>query len=506
MAFTLDQFRQQNPEYADVPNGQLAYGIWNKHYKDKVPMGIFADQVGLGDTDFQAMIDYSKSEGYTPTARTVAEDYVPEGARAEAYLQGATFGWGDEAVSGVLAAKDKVIGAFEGKDVDFGKAFDTYQQRQYQMLEDYRKNRPVEATMMEIGGAIGSPAMLAKAPAILEKTTPTVRAALTSGAAGTTYAAGTAEEGKRLEAAQNAVLPSMLFGAGTQKVLSGVSTAFQNASRAYNRKPGLESLKKMKSEAYDAVDQSGALIGPPALQKFKMNASKVAADLDFDPDVNKSVVQVQNLIEKKQGTGMTLGQVEKMRRKLWDIHKGAKPDEQVIIRGIIDEVDNMIDDLPTSLPGDLIKNAREANSIYKKSETLINAFEEANKKGGNVVRNYKKAAENVLKRHGKWFTPEERATLEKFATSKWSDSFVGWASKLAPSNNGILLAIHGFGIYSNPGILAATAATQAAKAIESQRSRVGAQKILDVVQGKQPIQAQYVPGVAPVVGMMSGGM
>ena len=49
MSEKLDLFKQRYPDYQNVPNAQLAHALWNAEYKDKMPMGIFADSLELTD-------------------------------------------------------------------------------------------------------------------------------------------------------------------------------------------------------------------------------------------------------------------------------------------------------------------------------------------------------------------------------------------------------------------------------------------------------------------------
>lgn len=506
----LEEFRAKNPAYANTPAGQLAYGIWNKFYREKMPMGLFADQANLSDEDFDLMVKTAESGGYQPTTRGTAEGYVPEGAEAATFLQGQTFGWGGEALSGIMAAKDKMVGAIEGNDVDFGKAYEDYNQRYDQMIEDYKRARPGEAAAVEVGGALLSPIGLAKAPAVVANAPPAVRAAVTGGTAGSAYAAGTAEEGKRLEAAQDAFVPSMLFGLGTQQAFRGVGAGFNAANRAFRKKPGVDSLRRVKEEAYKAVDQRGDLFGVQDMQQLLMRSSKVAEDLDYDPLVNKYVAAAQRLLEKKQGQTHTLGQLDRLRRRMWDLRSSAPNDEKIILRGIIDEIDNLIDNVPVT--GDLMRAARQANSNFRKAELLDDAFMQAKDaaavsgSGGNIANQYRQAVKRILnnKRESKWFSPEELETMRAFARGNFGDNFLRWLGKLSPTGNGLMMALHAFGAAVNPATLGIAGTGFAAKAASDYRTKRGAEALVNIVGGlPQAPSVPYIPGVSQAGGLLS---
>ena len=62
MSDKLNAFREEYPDYTGTPNGQLAFGLWNKSYKDQMPMGLYADSIGLSNDDFREMVKFSEQE------------------------------------------------------------------------------------------------------------------------------------------------------------------------------------------------------------------------------------------------------------------------------------------------------------------------------------------------------------------------------------------------------------------------------------------------------------
>ena len=64
--------------YSDISNASFAYRLWEKQKNDAkdlnsaIPMGVWADSVGLSNKDFKSMVSLSKTEGYDPTGRMIA--------------------------------------------------------------------------------------------------------------------------------------------------------------------------------------------------------------------------------------------------------------------------------------------------------------------------------------------------------------------------------------------------------------------------------------------------
>lgn len=514
----LEQFKLDNPAYANTPNGELAYGLWSKFYKEKMPMGVFASTAGLEREDFGEMIAFAKQSGYEPTARTVSEDYVPEAGMSASFLQGQSFGWAGEALSAFNAAYDTLAGAFQGQDVDFGEAYENYNKRYDQIIEEYRAASPGMALSSEIGGALLSPAALFKLPGLLAQAGPAVKSMFTGGVAGSTYAAGTAESGERIEAAKDAFIPSALFGLGGQVVARTGVGALQAASRAANRKPTLDSLKRVKDEAYKAVDESGLMFGPDDMADLLVRSSKVVADLDYDPLANTAVAQVQRLLEKKAPLATSLGQLDKLRQKMWRISNGATPDDQMMIRQVIDEVDQLIDRgprMPAGMPsqkiGDVMSAARRAHANFKKAELLSNAFEKAaletksTGSGGNILNKYRQAVKKVLtSKDARFFSPAEIDMMKKFVEGTPSSNFLRWVGKLSPSGNGLMFALHAFGVAMNPATAAIAGTGVLAKTMSDSRTKRAAEDLIYSAGGLgAPAPAPYVPGVSPAAGLLS---
>jgi len=98
MATNLEELKSLSPAYADIPNGEFAYRVWNSQkeqaasLEETMPMGIWADEHNVSNEDFKDMLEFSKSAGYDPTDRTISNEYIPEASQGRALFQGQTFG------------------------------------------------------------------------------------------------------------------------------------------------------------------------------------------------------------------------------------------------------------------------------------------------------------------------------------------------------------------------------------------------------------------------------
>ena len=499
----IAEFKKMSPAYAEMADGQLAYRVWNKFYKGKLPMGIFADRVELDQAGFKEMVAAAQENGYEPTERTTAEGYVPEGARASAYLQGATFGFGDEAMSGLMAARDVAT----GQSGSFEESYDQYQARQKQMLQDFRQNAPGEAVLTEIGGAVASPAALLRTPGMLANLPGTVRAAVAGGTAGAAYGAGTAEEGQRLEGAAEMVGPGALFGVAGQKAMQLGNKTLEAVMNRSIEKPTIDSLRAAKQQAYKVVDKSGVRFDKNDMARLLQSATRELDEANFVADVDRQTLAALKTVQNQQGKSLTLGELDKLRQGLWKRYNAA-PNE-VGIRGIIDSIDDVIESKASA--NDAMKIARLANSRFKKAELLDEAFNNAERQtaatgsGGNILNKYKQSVTSILNnpKKAKWFTEQEKAAMEEFVKGSPSQNFLRLVGKLSPSGNGLIAALHLFSASINPATLAGAGAGVAAKAISDVSGKRGAERLVEMAGGgRMPSSPQYQPSISAPAGLM----
>ena len=141
---TLQELKQQDARYLDIPDAEFAFRIWDKNYKSRMPMGVFADRTGLNNQQFSGMVDYARSVGYEPTGESYATGFTPpvEKQKARAFAQGATLGFAEEVEA---AVRSFVPGGPEYTDI---------RNELRQKLTDYKTAYPAEAISFEIAGAL----------------------------------------------------------------------------------------------------------------------------------------------------------------------------------------------------------------------------------------------------------------------------------------------------------------------------------------------------------------
>lgn len=304
-------------------------------------------------------------------------------------------------------------------------------------------------------------------------------------------AAGQAFEGTKYEDA------ARIIGAVAAPVaLSGASRKVQSLFAASQKNPQVSTLKATKQAAYKAVDDAGEVFSGQETTGLFNRVKSILDDGNFVPETDKQTAAAISILEKRSGSEMTLGQLDKVRQNLWKRYSAA-PNE-VNILDAIDEIDNLV--ASRGGTSELMRAARLANSRYKKAQLLDAAFTKAADQtastgsGGNILNKYRQAVTSIINnpKQAKWFSAEELDTMRSFVRGSLPENVLRRIGKLAPGGNGLMLALNLGAAAANPNMLAVTAAATGAKAVADSMATRGAEGLMSTVAG------QAMPTRAPV--------
>lgn len=418
-------------------------------------------------------------------ALTVSEAGIqdsPEARRAAVrnVLQGITFGTADEAEAALRSALGD----------------QTYEQNIgliRQEMAQFAKENPSQAFTQEAVGALMSPATLLRGPQYIEQAAPLVRGGIRGGVGGGLYGFGSAEGGlgERLEEGAVGAGVGIFIGAPLEKAASLLGNIPLNrAIRKQNTAPSVKSLEEAKNAAYDAVDDAGFAIGPGEAQQIVQRASKAAADEQYvtTPGAVTSVDKAQRLLSSLTDKGMTLGQSERIRRRLFKL--ADDPQDGYIVRRMIDEYDDVIENSLAKANVPQLQIARDLNSRYRKVETLEKLFKQADDKTGSTYDNYRKVALRLLEnpKQLKYFSPDEVETIKKLADGTASQRTLNLIGKFTPSASGFNLAINGVALTFNPWLLALYLGTGGGRAAADSKTVKQARALISQAGGVKAVK------------------
>ena len=524
----IAEIRKKYPEYNDMSDGALMHGFYKKSYSD-MPMGQFADQVGLSSEGFKEMIAVAKKSGVTPTSSSSIENCLgndvitgysqqdqsfvnpdmetmgmKEGLLSSA-AQGITMGWSDE-ITGHMGAIAESLG---GSELSYDDLYTRMKEFEENRLEDFRKTNPKSAFAAEVGGAIATsvaatPAMaLLKTPKFLMDLSAGMKAFITSGGVGAIYGAGAADEGERGRDAIKVGTLSAFGGFLLQKPIGFVSSKYDKLVAKTNQSPTIQNLKELKNTAYTKAKELGIKFEGAAIEKFRKEGLD-SLDESYDPILNKYAASAKKWFEDTLDDayieGISFEKLDLLQRQLWAKLKESGKQE-VKIYPFINAVNNLIKSHPDTSATAMA--AKSANSIYNKAKEVDWQFTKVlnNKElTGDIGKKYKMAVRNILnnKNLRNNFNDVDIKTMESFLKGNISDKMLGAVGKLSPTNGGVIAMLQLGAVAYNPAIAIASAVAYASKSSFNKRATKGAERLLNYMKQFTPKETvnTVVPGTA----------
>ena len=524
----IAEIRKKYPEYNDMSDGALMHGFYKKSYSD-IPMGQFADQVGLSSKGFKEMIAVAKKSGVTPTSSSSIEkgvgndvitgfnqqeqsfvnpDMQPIGS-AEGLLsstaQGITLGWSDE-IAGHMAAVANVFGEDALSYDDVYKRVKDFEEKR---ITDFRKTDPKKAFAGEISGAIASsvalsPALvLLKTPKFLQELSTGMRTFISSGAIGSIYGAGTADEGERGVDALKVGTLSAFGGLLLQKPLGAISNKYDKMFSKANQSPTIQNLKNLKNAAYEKTKEIGLKFEGASIERFRKEGLD-SLDKSFDPVLNKHTASAKKLFEDTLDDayieGISFENLDILQRQLWGKLKESGGQE-VKIYPFINAVNNLIKSHPDTSAASMA--AKSANSIFNKAKAIDWEFTKVLTNAevtGNKGQKYKMAVRNILNNKSlrATFDDVDIKAMESFLKGNITDKMLKSIGKLSPTSGGFMAVINVGAVAANPLLAIASAVAVASKSSFNKRATKGAEKLLNYIKQFTPKESvnTVVPGTS----------
>ncbi|UYQ70963.1 hypothetical protein OF122_12935 [Pelagibacterium flavum] len=424
--------------------------------------------------------DAIKNQIVDSGTHTVGTDSSP----LDTFVQGATFGWGDEARGLVQGG----IAALQG--ADFGDTYRRTVDESRALVDQERRQNPVGAFASEVAGAI--PTGIAAGGQLAGRGASLLPrmgwgAAVGSGQ-GAVYGAGAADEDSRGSGALFGGATGGAVGAAIPAIAQGFRGLFQRTGAVM---PEIDDLYRARDAAYNRVDQSGFRFTPQQVDDlFNDIYRRVGQEgIDAAPDgAHKAAVRMLERLNTRQGP-MTLTQLDQLRQVIRRdvIDSGTKADGY-FGRMMIDAIDDLID---SSGGSGVMGQARQAHQILRKSELLADALDRANLNaassgsGGNIDNAIRQSIKRILlnKSQIRAFTEAERAAMRKIVEGNGSmQGFLRLVGKLSPSGNGLMAALGVGATAANPLMAIPVGAGMVARKLADRPTIGGAQALQQAVR------------------------
>jgi len=392
---TIEEIRQQYPQYSDLSDAALMAGIYNTHYSDMPVQGFIKTLMtdyGMGMDQVREFSDIARSGGAQFGTRVEIGPEVGGGAvgTARGLLQGMTAGGADELVAGGVAG----LRSLTGDERPMSDIYSQELERERQRIGEFRETNPVMAYGSEFAGGAAVPLGTAN----------TVRgAAAVGGGMGATAGFLSGEGGieNRATGAVTGGILGALLGGGLQAGAQGLTRSFENymtrrAAKAVAE--GAESVQQLRDEAaraYAAARNAGVEIDPQAYQQLIQNVTSEIAGGAGRPvraALTPKSADVLSAMEEFAGRAVGIDDLEYI-RQLAQTPAGMVTDKaeqraaSLIINGIDDFMGNLdpaqIVSNPNAARGavDALTQARDLWGRMRRTERIQNIIDTA-KAGG----------------------------------------------------------------------------------------------------------------------------
>ena len=496
-----------------LPDGRIA--------KFEVPEGTTQDQV----MKFVSQQQFDQPQKKVINKKTITQ---PEAAIAGAG-QGATFGFGDEIISGITtpfiygASKLAEQLGYDTKGLADKSLKEIYQMEQDKSQKDLnlaKESYPKTFLSGEIAGAIGT-GKAAMGVKKLQNLPKKLSVAGAGAGAGALYGAGTAEQGEKIKGAGVGVVTGAVGGVVGQKAINVAGKTIQKilpkkdlkiiANKNLN-KINFDELKQLASLSYKTAEKEGGVLSSKFTNKLIDKISKLGKKDPLTDEMfgeKLSSKRIKNFSRVYKDKKLTLKQVEELDQGLTDdiadsfnmatgkvdSNGKALQDIQKVIRSSIEE----------AKPQDLIgrgkgfETYRDATKLWSKSlklkqiEKMVRKGLDAENPAKSLQRQFSTFLNNDKKLRG--FSSQEKKIIENVAKTGAVQNIF---SILGNRFIGGGLGFAGGGI---PGAAAGIATTQTARKIAEKIQTRKTDKLMnEIVKGvKTTKQKNNKIGLAPLI-------
>lgn len=416
---SLTEFRREYPQYDHLSDQELVGRLYERYYADAMSREQFDAALGLtesgeapptvGEGEYNPFA--SGEQMFAPPQQGEAPLMMPIGGEEEAFApllpteasearnrmipmldQRSTLQRAQEFLGGTVDASQH--GLMLGGDDELTRLiFGEGAERQLEESQaEFAENNPGIATAAEIAGGMGTGAAATRAGAtLLRAKNPTILGSTVRGAGeGAAYGGGygfldtEGTVGERAKAAGQGAIAGAVAGAPVGAVAGAAGRRLSDSV------PTAEHVQAAKTQLYNLADASNVVIDGQAVFGLGLQVRKRLQQEGIPPDLlPESVVQAINLIDKASQSPLPFRGFDFLRQQVRDL--GSTPSEQRMIGIIVREMDDFSDGLTAAqtLSGDpaaanaIIRQARAANVVARKSELVTNAFYRASLSASN---------------------------------------------------------------------------------------------------------------------------
>jgi len=364
---------------------------------------------------------------------TVREPGFIEGA-GRAYLQGGSFGWGDEAVAAGAAALHPLVHGESGKD--FSERYQAYLSRERDSIDQFREDNPIVAYGSEIAGSIPSAAaaggqLAARGGNALANF---LKSAGVNAGQGFAYGAGASygdTAAERLTDGTWGAASSVAAGAaldGLAGTVKGVADWF-GGNQAIKEAPTAPQLKAQSEASTAAATTADVMLRPSAtaILKQDLNQMLVKGGLMVNGklvggygNIHRAMSHLDELVDQP----ISISAVEVLEDSFRTASRSKNWREAQLGKQLLGQLDTFMDSLPQAAfegAGDGVEAVARYRAggqqwqTFKRTKLIEDAIYEA-RRSDDFTKTMRDRLTKILlndKQRAR-FSPEQIAQIEKF--------------------------------------------------------------------------------------------
>lgn len=306
--------------------------------------------------------------------------------------------------------------------------------------------------------------------------------------------------GNDTDVTQGALLGAAAGGAGNV-VGEGISKALGGVAGAFNKQPVLKSpeeIRAAKEAAYRASEDAGVILRPEVAQGIKGKLTEDLAEFGYLPANQPRIAAVLNEIDRIGGDNFTLKGLDQVRKQAGATFDPTNPSSNAIASKISRRIDEALgrvgpEDVLTGdarVGVDKLLEARKLASQDAKLNVIQEAMQKAERNaagtgsGGNINNAIRQQFKAILnsKSRSRGFTADEREAMEQIVRGTDTQDVLRLVGKLAPQGNGLMMAIQGAGVATNPAVAVPAAITGSiAKALADKGTKDSAGELARII-------------------------
>lgn len=423
----------------------------------------------------------AEAEGAQPAEDTKL--FSRDQAAVLGYGHGGTFGALDEIGGAAMNLHTRISNAVTGDDRDPNTMGRLGTQVARMFIDRAREDHPVTTAAAEMGGGIAATAagglgLASAAPRAaagahgFARAHPVVAASSVGAAEGGLYGfnADQGSAAERLDGAAGGAAFGAATGTGGVMLARGTRSLAREGRRGANEiidavrargieVPELDDLAAATRQAYQAVQDSGAVYSRPTIRRLANDIQARAGEMNLSAARHPHATSMISDIVENADNEMTLVELDQLRQVVRrDLFKGSDQAERAFGQMIVEQIDDAIARArPRGAVGQeanqLIRTARAASRRQRASEALEDAIEAANDRaastgsGGNVQNALRQNLRRLItnERTRRLYTQEQREMIRDAIRGDDLQNMLRLVGKLSP-DSGAIQALTGAGL------------------------------------------------------------